>query len=142
MRDQWAGKSTRRTSPPNKGKMIYHILDNSRIISWITACIRFLKKRRIEYSAGSRIFRLIKVFTKQLYLLPVKSASTILLPLVILNLLFSSLLDLKFQPIALIMKFLIITLLTAGLYSSASWNSIRGSSYILKYIKNACKSRQ
>jgi len=106
------------------------------------ACTGFLKKRGVKYSAGSRLFRLSRMFTKRLYLLPVKYASAVLLPLVILNVLFSSVSDLEFQPKALIIKLLIIALLTAGLTSSASWNSIRDSSYILKCIKNACKSRQ
>ena len=117
--------------------MTKNLLQNSRLISllkifWSKTC----NDRTISYLRTSIAVRLIK----KIYLLPVKTVSAILVPVILTNILFSIKLNEKVGLLGWIVKVSFLFVGLGGVFCNANWEDIKKNSFIINYMNKHCKS--
>jgi len=115
------------------------ILGNSKLISLALGLYRAGKSRLLNYAKTSLAVGFIKNIKKELYLSPIKNTSTIVMSAILTNIFFCIWVNKKTRLLDWIMQILLLFIGITGLLSLASWEDIKKTSFILKWLNNHCK---
>lgn len=110
------------------------ILDNSKFILWLINEYKIWKNRVTNYSMTSAFFASTQEIKKELYYLPIKTLSIILVVAILTNIFFSLLFKKEIVSLGWAMRLFLLIIGLGGLFCNADREGLKQSSLILKYI--------
>jgi len=116
-------------------------LKNSKVASLIYKAFSSHKGKAGVSVKSSFFVRLIQSLGENFRVFPVRTVSTIILPLLAFNLLWALISGYKMEASELAIKLLLLFILSAGLFCRANWIALKKGSHVLKFINNTCKTR-
>lgn len=91
------------------------------------------------YSKTSRIDNLTGQLKKNLYSLPIKTISIIVIAAIVTNIFFSILLKKEVTFLGWFIRVLLFFAALIGLSSGTKWDDMKETSFVTRYINNCCK---
>lgn len=125
-----------------KEKDILLILENSKFVSWLLGVYSPWKHKMTSYFRKSAVANLKDAIAKELYLLPVRTTSIILVTIIITNTFFSIVLLSREKEITLlawIIRVLFLIIGLAGLFCNVNFEDIKRTSFVVKYMNKRGK---
>lgn len=110
------------------------ILDNSEFLKRFLKIFKILKLSVIDFSKTCVVIGSIKTIKKELYLLPVRIVSSIIVTAIIVNIIFSTLLNKEIGLSGWIIRAIFLFVGLTGLSCSANWGIIKKTNLIFKHI--------
>jgi hypothetical protein len=111
------------------------ILNNSRFIRWVLNLSNIWKYRILNYAKTSIILESVKEIKKEVYFSPVKISSIIIVTAILTNISFSILFNKEIGLLSWVIRTLLFFAGLAGLSSNATWEDVKKTNFILKYLK-------
>jgi len=115
------------------------ILETSRAVGRLRELFDKYRDKMLNYLKTSVIANSISTLNKNLYLFPVKTASIIIIIVMITNILLSILLKKEIWLLGWFVYGVFLFIAVNGLYSNISLEELAKTSYFLKCLNNPCK---
>jgi hypothetical protein len=114
-------------------------INNSKFIRWLLNAYNTRKESIINYAGASKFANSAKEFKNDFFSLPVKTAGILLIAAVLSNIFFSLLFKKEIGVSGWVIRGLLLLLALSALFCSATWQEIKDTSFILKFINTRCK---
>ena len=115
------------------------VLNESKVVKWLINLYKKWSYKIIFYLKISRINYSVEQLKKKLHFLPVKTASIIIVTAILTNVIFSLLLRREISLLDWIIRGLLMFIGLAGLFCNSDYESIKETSWFMKYINTYCK---
>ena len=112
------------------------ILENSRFVLWLVQLYINWKKRLIDFLETSMFSRLTEKIKENCLLLPVKTASTVIVAVILINMVFFVLFHKEITVFGWIMRILLFGIAIKGLSCHVKWQDLKSTSFITRKICN------
>lgn len=115
------------------------ILETSRVVKRLRELFDKYTDKILNYLKTSIITNSIRTLNKNLYLFPIKTASMIIIIVMMTNILLALLLKNEIRLSGWLMYAILLFIACNGLYSKISLEELAKTSYLIRRLNNSCK---